>query len=161
MPTLPPEPPRFSTTHCWPVSSDILAQNRRDSVSVGPPAGNQKDDPAAARLLPQKLEQPVGLIDVAPTILGLLDIETVLGGEHRRHPLELLTGDARHLQHGVQVDLRAVVEVEQAAVLLPQCRRLEGRGVAGLPLRLQLGAPSALVLDLHAQLLGIPLNRKP
>jgi hypothetical protein len=40
MPTLPPEPPLFSTIHCWPVSSDILAQNRRDSVSVAPPAGN-------------------------------------------------------------------------------------------------------------------------
>ena len=43
MPTLPPEPPLFSTSHCWPVSSDILAQNRRDSVSVAPPAGKRID----------------------------------------------------------------------------------------------------------------------
>jgi hypothetical protein len=40
IPTLPPEPPRFSTIHCWPVSSDIFAQNIRESVSVAPPAGN-------------------------------------------------------------------------------------------------------------------------
>ena len=32
-------PPMFSTTHCWPVSSLIFAQYRRDKVSVAPPAG--------------------------------------------------------------------------------------------------------------------------
>src|SRR5882757_8369089 len=37
MPTLPPAPPRFSTIHCWPDSSVILAQNRRDRVSAGGP----------------------------------------------------------------------------------------------------------------------------
>ena len=36
---LPTSPPRFSTTNCCPVTSLIAAQKRRDSVSVGPPAG--------------------------------------------------------------------------------------------------------------------------
>jgi hypothetical protein len=38
-PTVPPEPLRFSTTNCCPVISPILAQYRRDSVSVAPPGG--------------------------------------------------------------------------------------------------------------------------
>src|SRR3954471_19901314 len=40
-PTLPPEPPLFSTTNCWPVSSESFWQAMRDSTSVGPPAGNR------------------------------------------------------------------------------------------------------------------------
>src|SRR4051812_42933238 len=34
-----PAPGRFSTTICWPRSSDILSATRRATTSVAPPAG--------------------------------------------------------------------------------------------------------------------------
>src|SRR5262245_57695947 len=40
VPTLPPEPALLSTMNCWPVISLSSAQTMRESVSVGPPAGN-------------------------------------------------------------------------------------------------------------------------
>src|ERR687890_2900340 len=40
VPTLPPEPVRFSMTNCWPVISLILEHHRREMMSVPPPGGN-------------------------------------------------------------------------------------------------------------------------
>src|SRR3712207_6816163 len=40
VPTLPPEPVRFSTANCWPVISLILEHHRREMMSVPPPGGN-------------------------------------------------------------------------------------------------------------------------
>src|SRR4028119_1488004 len=39
VPTLPPEPLRFSTTNCWPVISAILAHQSRDRQPGPPPRG--------------------------------------------------------------------------------------------------------------------------
>jgi hypothetical protein len=39
-PSVPPAPPTFSTTICWPRSFDIASATRRVTVSVGPPAAN-------------------------------------------------------------------------------------------------------------------------
>ena len=37
---MPPAPPTFSITTCWPSSSLIRAPTMRPSTSVGPPAAN-------------------------------------------------------------------------------------------------------------------------
>src|SRR5215831_15736302 len=39
-PTLPPAPPRFSTTFGWPVRSASLEDTMRVTTSAGPPGGN-------------------------------------------------------------------------------------------------------------------------
>src|SRR5262245_10712175 len=39
-PTLPPAPPRFSTTLGWPVRSASLEDTMRVTMSAGPPGGN-------------------------------------------------------------------------------------------------------------------------
>src|SRR5262252_4064152 len=39
-PTLPPAPPRFSTTLGWPVRSASLLETMRVTTSAGPPGGN-------------------------------------------------------------------------------------------------------------------------
>src|SRR5882672_114728 len=39
MPMLPPAPPRFSTTTCWPRPSDIFWASGRPMVSLPPPGG--------------------------------------------------------------------------------------------------------------------------
>ena len=40
MPVLPPAPPTFSTTSCWPNVRDMCSARMRVTTSVGPPAAN-------------------------------------------------------------------------------------------------------------------------
>ena len=60
VPTLPPEPERFSTTNCWPVISLILMHQMRDRISVPPPGGKS----------PMKRMGPVGQLPCALTMAG-------------------------------------------------------------------------------------------